>query len=73
MKDAKITATGPFDSTAMALTSGTSYSITLGASATVTYAVTARVTNIKLITDVTKAVMVEVTAVSTGSFTPSIA
>lgn len=70
---AKITARGPFNSTAMAVTSGTSYAFTLGASGSVTYAVTARVTAIKLTTDVTKAVEVEISAESTGTFTAAIA
>jgi predicted secreted protein len=73
LTDAKITARGPFNSTAMALTSGTSYSLVLAVSGSVSYSVTALVTNIKLVTEVSKAVMVEVSAVSNGSFTASIA
>ncbi len=69
---AEITAKGPFDSTAMALTAGTSYAFTLEASGAVTYAITARVSNIRLITNVAKAVEVEITATSTGSFTAAI-
>lgn len=69
----RISARGPFDSTAMALTAGTSYTFTLEVSSTVSYTVTARVTNISTTTDVTRPVEVSITAESTGSFTASIA
>ncbi len=68
-----ISASGPFDSTAMALTSGTSYSFVLGASATINFTVTARVTSIRVSTTVERAVEVNISAETTGSFTAAIA
>lgn len=68
-----LSCSGPFDSTAMALTSGTSYSFTLGASNTVNFAVTARVTNIRISTTIERAVEVSITAETNGSFTAAIA
>lgn len=70
---ANITFSGAFDSTAMAIAKGTSYALVLKMSATVSIAVTARVKNINIRTKVDDAVRVQVTAESTGSFTPSIA
>jgi hypothetical protein len=69
---ATITAKGKFDSTLMGATAGTSYAFSLEASGSLAYAVTARITSIKLVTEVSKAVEVEVTAESNGSFTASI-
>lgn len=70
---ASLSASGPFDSTAMALTAGTSYSFTLAVSNTVNFSVSARVTNIRVTTNVDRAVEVSISAESTGSFTPAIA
>lgn len=73
LTSAALTFKGKFDSTAMAMTTGTSYSFVLEASGSVSYTVTARVTSIRLTTNVVGAVEVEGAAESTGSFTPSIA
>ena len=70
---ATISARGAFNSAAMAVTAGNSYVFTLKASSTVSYSVTARVTSIKITTDVTKPVDVDISAESNGVFTPSIA
>jgi hypothetical protein len=69
---AKITADGPFNSTAMALTAGNSYAFVLTMDSGVTLTVTARVGNINVVTDVKDAVRVSISAESTGSFTAAL-
>jgi len=69
----KISASGPFNSTAMAIVSGTSYAFVLTMASGVAITVTARVSNINVKTDVKDAVRVNITAESNGSFTASLA
>src|SRR6185312_16571778 len=51
---AKITARGPYNSGAMAITAGSTYAMVLGMSASVTFNTTARIETISVTTDVTK-------------------
>lgn len=67
-----ITARGPYDSAAMALTSGTSYTVTLTVGGLIDFAVPARVTKISLTTNVEGKAEVSITAETNGSFTASI-
>lgn len=68
----KISARGPYNNTAMGLTSGNSYAVTLGMSASVTLTCTARLETISITTDVSKPVEVNISMQSTGSFTAAI-
>lgn len=73
LTSAKISARGPFNSTAMAVTAGSSYAFVLFASGSVSYSINARITSIRVVTEVSKAVEVDISAESTGSFTAAIA
>lgn len=69
---ARITARGPYDSGAMAMTSGNEYDFVLKVSNAVSFAVTALVGQIVIGTNVEGAAQVTVSAESTGSFTAAI-
>lgn len=70
---ATISARGPYNQGAMAVTGGSSYAFNLRVNSTTGFAVTARVTSIRLVTGVDNAVQVDISAESTGSFTAAIA
>lgn len=69
---ATISARGPYNVSSTAMSAGTTYSFNLRVNSTVGFTMTARVTSLRVVTDVSRAVELEIAAESTGSFSASI-